>query len=456
MANDIVTVNVFTINAPAPSQLQNAGALISQGGTTLDAGETSLLTSFADLSAIIAPNHALSTLTWTTNVATATAAAPHGLPIGQQIEITVSGVTPSGYNGTFTATVTTTTAFTYSLMSNPGGAATVPGTYVLGSVAELTAMARTFFSQAGSVGVYVLELGPADAEHGIEDLDTYITNNPLSFYIYLIPDGWVDESTYPAFINNYNSPEAKVYFLNTVTLANYTNITAQDKCAPMFINASTMPTTEFSAAAMMFRMLNNKPSSTNKVPPLCFAPLSGVTAGKWTGPNLTTFHTKNINFVKTGAEGGISKYILEWGHTPDGQPWNYWYSADWVQINLDLQISNTIINGSATSINPLYYNQQGINRLQATAASVMQQAISYGLALGQLVQTQLDADTFANNLSSGVYDGQVVVNAVPFASYSAANPLDYAQQLYTGLSAVYTPLRGFEQIVFNLNVSDFA
>jgi hypothetical protein len=148
--------------------------------------------------------------------------------------------------------------------------------------------------------------------------------------------------------------------------------------------------------------------------------------------------------------------ILVWGNMPDGNPWNYWYSADWSQINLDLNISNTIINGSNTTINPLYYNQDGINRLQQSAVSTMQQAISYGLALGQLVQTELDPDTFAANLSAGLYAGQVVVNAVPFAIWNKANPSTYSEGIYGGMAAVYTPARGFEQILFNLNISNLA
>jgi hypothetical protein len=247
-----------------------------------------------------------------------------------------------------------------------------------------------------------------------------------------------------------------VYFYTTVTLSTYANIPATAKCCPMLIEATTIPDTEFSMAAMFWTTLNANPSSTNQVPPLCFSYLVGVTAGSWTNAQLTAFKTNNVNYVATGAEGGISNTLLLWGNMPDSNPWNYWYSADWSQINLDLDLSNTIINGSNTTINPLYYNQQGINRLQASAVDTMQDAIAYGLALGQLIQTTLDPQTFANNVSAGMYLGNVVVNAVPFTTWVGSNPSTYAEGIYGGLTCLYTPARGFEQILFNLNVSDLA
>jgi hypothetical protein len=50
----------------------------------------------------------------------------------------------------------------------------------------------------------------------------------------------------------------------------------------------------------------------------------------------------------------------------------------------------------------------------------------------------------------------VVVNAVPFTTWVGSNPSTYAEGIYGGLTCLYTPARGFEQILFNLNVSDLA
>ena len=70
------------------------------------------------------------TVTALTNVvtlATATTLVNHNLTTGDTI--VMSGCTPSAYNGTYTVTVTGTTSFTYTMATDPGGSASVIGTY---------------------------------------------------------------------------------------------------------------------------------------------------------------------------------------------------------------------------------------------------------------------------------------------------------------------------------------
>lgn len=457
MTNAIVQVNVSQTIAPTPNKLQRTGAMISLGATTLTPGTYGLLTQQSSLTSLLVAPQAISTIVWASSVVTVTTAVAHGYPVGSVISLTIAGAAPAGYNGTFQATITSTTQFTYALVSNPG-TATTTGTVVVGNVTQLSAMVNTFYSQPGSLSVYVLELGVLTGANANTALGAYITANPNFFYSFLVTREMSQDAGYPTFVSAYNATTAKVYFYSTVTLSTYAALTASglNKCAPCLIEAPGIPSTEFTMAAAWWVTLNANPSSSNKVPPLCFSYLVNVTPYPITGPLASTFIASNVWYVSTGAEGGISNLILVWGNMPDGNPWNYWYSADWSQINLDLNISNTIINGSNTTINPLYYDQNGIDRLQASAAKTLQQAISYGLALGQLVQVTLDPGTFAQNVSAGLYVGQVVINAVPFATWNAANPSTYAEGIYGGMAALYSPARGFEQILFNLNVSNFA
>jgi hypothetical protein len=71
----------------------------------------------------------ISTITNVTTTATLTTAAPHNLVTGNRV--TISGATPVQYNGTYVITVTSPTAFTYVMASNPSGSATVVGTYTV-------------------------------------------------------------------------------------------------------------------------------------------------------------------------------------------------------------------------------------------------------------------------------------------------------------------------------------
>ena len=551
-AISIVQVNVSVQVAPTPATLQQSGAFISQGGTDLSPSTYAMITQPSDLVPLLPAPAALSAITWSANVVTVTASASHNLPVGQTMLLTISGVTPTGYNGTYPCTITSTTQFTYPLATNPGSE-TVLGTWTNYSATELTQMVTTYFAQGKGKAVFVLELGASDVTHGVAALSAYLIANPNRsyvpgamgyFYSYLVPREWDSNASFLTLMQSYESPTARTYFFITTTLQNYINYTNLMKCADCMIESpvidifpanaltaisyssgtgyvtattttahgvapgsyftiagctpsgyngtylaltGTQSTTiiyavkanpgsetilgtlqaslyanagvtsaEFSHASDFCVALAYAPSTTNRVTPFAFSYLYGVTPFPIQGFNslVTTLQTANISIVGTGAEGGISQTALFKGHTMDGNPFNYWYSADWMQINLDVATSNAVINGSNNPINPLYYNQPGINVLQSVAASVCNQGIIYGLVLGNVVLTALDGPVLDANLDAGDYADQTVINAVPFVTYSIENPSDYATATYSGLAVIYMPQQGFEHINYNLVITE--
>jgi hypothetical protein len=65
------------------------------------------------------PANALTAISWSGGLVTATTTTAHGVQVGQPVEI--SGVTPSGYNGTYkAASGTTGSTLVYALTANPG------------------------------------------------------------------------------------------------------------------------------------------------------------------------------------------------------------------------------------------------------------------------------------------------------------------------------------------------
>jgi hypothetical protein len=461
MTLQIVTLNVSITNPPQPSTLQRTGAFISQGGTSTAPGTLSLLTSSSSLTSILAAAKPITSAVWASGTVTVTTTTPHGWNTGDSFKVVIAGMTPTAYNGVFTATVTGASTFTYPLVSNPGSA-TVFGTVTDEDVTELTQMNTTFWAQGTGVSVYVLELGPGTPAEGIVYLNTWIQNNPKVVYSFLVPREWDAEPTFYPFVKNFNAPTVLQNFFVTTTQATYTNYGALDNCVFALVEAPAVASaantgTEFSCAAPFYVTLNYNPSSTNQVPPLNCAFVYGVTAypQQGNGTILQTFKTANVNYINTGAEGGLSNTIVQWGHMQDGNPFNYWYSVDWAIINIDLDLSNEIINGSNNVLSPLYYDQPGIQRLQNRAARTLSNGVSYGLILGSVIPVTLDPTTFAQNLNAGTYAGNAVINAVPFAIYTTANPSDYMLGQYNGLQAAVTPKRGFEQIIFNLNVTNF-
>lgn len=432
MTIDIVTIEVSQQVAPAPSTLQKTGAFVTQGGTNIQAGTNMLLTQFGDLTSILNPAININSITWLSNLVTVTLATPHGIPNGATVPITIAGVTPSGYNGNFQGTSTGSNTVTYPLVSNPGSE-TVLGTFILGAVAELVAMATTFFDQGTGASVYVHELGAGSTAAGVTALEAYIADPVVQFYSYLLPAEWANESTAVTMAMQQTALTAKTYFFVTCSLSNYTDWTGPKSVIAM-VQSPDAPSSEFSLAAFFYVTLNYNPSNVNMITPSAFAYLFAVTAySGLTNSQKTALKADGINWVATGSEGGISNTLIKFGTTADGRDFTYWYSVDWLQIQEHQALAAAIINGSNNPQNPLYYNQAGINRLKAVAQGVVNSGISFGLI-----------------------NGAPEVQAIPFVTYVAANPNDFPAGIYNGLSVTFTPNRGFISITFFITVSDLA
>jgi len=208
------------------------------------------------------------------------------------------------------------------------------------------------------------------------------------------------------------------------------------KSAVMRIKAPLDAITTAPAADMFALVLGSSPSETNKLAPFAFRYIYGSVAYPITPLDATNLKAAYINYTDTGAEGGLPNVkTLKWGTTGDGRDFSYWYAVDWVQTNLHLDLANEIINGSNTAINPLYYNQLGINRLQNRAQQTANRAVSYGMLLSTATTP--------------------IVNAIDFVTYTANNPSYYSIGRYDGLSLSAVPARGFKAINFALNVTDF-
>lgn len=458
--NQIVQTNASVQVAPTPTTYLNTGAIVSIGGTTIPTGTIQYIANSGQLATYLKPNLAVSTAAWSTGVVTVTTAA-HNVPVGTTTTIIVSGCAPTGYNGTFIATAATTTTLTYTLASNPG-TLTSSGTVQTGQTIYMAAADATWWAQGNQqVGYYVYETSISAAAAVLTSVQTYLAANPQSIYNWgFLPGIDADATDAEAFFTLYNSYQSLQKFYLPVSAATYATWAAQKTFINVFAfiqSPNAAPITELDSISFMQYMTAFKPSSANKLPPSQYRYLSGVSSySPLTQTLINNFLAGNINFVTTGAEGGISNTILVPGKNLDGTPANVAYSIDWVQVTINEAISNAVINGSNNTLNPLYYNQAGINTLQQVGATVGTQAVQNGLALGQVITTSLDASTFLTNVDNGDYAGNFVINAIPFESYIAAYPANYANQIYGGFQVAYTPQYGFQTIIFNILVTQFA
>jgi len=431
----IVTVNTTVTRAPTVSQLQQSGAIVSAGGTTLSSGTYQYCGSLSAVQAILATPLALTGMVWSSGTVTATTAATIGLATGQTFTTTIAGATPAAYNGTYTATVASANTFTFALAANPG-TQTVPGTYLPSNAGFISNSATTFFAQGNSVGLYVLELGAqTTAASAITALQTWITenSNPQVFYAYLLPAAWDAASS--AALNtmtaNYDSPSGQTYFFVTTTVSNLPNY-ANNKAVYAQVPSPTKASTEHQLSVDFYNWLANKPGSASPLAPMSYRYAFGVTPWSQVGnqTSINTVLTNYGNLILTGAEGGISTACVFKGTTMDGEQAAWWYGIDWFRIQVKQALAAAIINGS-NSNPPLLYDQNGINTLLAVAQNVANSAVKFGCALS------------------------AVVTAVPFATYTTDNPNDYNAGIYNGFAATVVGQNAFLSITFQLDATQF-
>jgi hypothetical protein len=453
----LVTITVNQLVAAAPNNIQQTGALVTQGATSIGAGKTATLTQKGDLTAILAAPLAIAGLSWSGGTVTVTTAAPiPGLATADKFGVTIAGALPAGYNGSFVGTVTGASTFTYALANNPG-AETALGTYTPPGQVDLLGMVTTFFAQGGSTQVQVLELGPADGTTGPPLLSTWIAANPRTFYSYTVPRDWDATAAYLSLIAQFESNSAQTYFFTTTTTANYANYTAQMKDVLLLIEAPGIALTEFSMAAAFNAALSYDPGPIELMTSFNNQFLYGVTPYPLQGNDvlLATLAAANVTVVGTGAEGGISTSTINGGKTLDGHDFSYWFEVDFVVIQSHLQLANYIINNGANNkVNPLGYNQDGIDRLQDVEVAFMQSACAFGVAQGTVVAAGLTPPQLTTALNNGTYEDQNVINCIPFVPYQALEPDDYAEGLYRGMTVVFIPQAFFQQIQVTLLVEN--
>lgn len=347
----IVIVNTTVTSAPAVNTLQQQGAIVSTGGTTLASGTSQYVSSVADAQSILAAPLAITSLAWAAGEVTVTVAENAELTAGDTFAVNIAGAVPAAYNGTFTATVTTAgTAFTYPLVVDPG-TATTEGTYTGPGAAFVANALASFFAAGNTVGVSLLELGAQSSPNaGVAALSTWIADqSPQPFYAYLVDPVWdaSESSALATLAKAYEAPTAQTYFFISTTSSNISAY-ASIKSVFALVPSPNAPLSEVSCAAAFEQWLSNDPSPANVLMPMTYRFVPGTTPWPASGQSsaVDAILTASGNLIMSGSQGGLQASVLFGGTLMDGNDGTFWYGIDYVRIQIAQALAAAVINGA--------------------------------------------------------------------------------------------------------------
>ena len=437
----IVNMTVQVTSAPTPSSLQQSGAIISVGGTTLATGSYQFIGSVAALDLILstAGNYAELTNMATTFFAQGSAVGIYVLELGVNTNV-VDQV------NALNAWITDNPGVFYSYL-NPADWDTLPievGSVIItnGGSGYTTAPTVTFSAASGG-GVTATGTATINGSGVVTAVTItnpgYYPNQTAPTVTFSAPTSGTTATGTVNVVNdlivmggNLSSPSAKTYFFQMTTPANASNYNS-NKAFYVKAPAPTAPSTEFTVAADFYDWLVNNPSQETPLAPMSFRFQYGVTP--WVQYNNSAAINQTLtaygNLVITGSEGGITENINEYGTTSDGSQSSWWYGIDWLNIQIHQAMVAAIINGS-NSIPSLNYDQAGINTLQGVGQKVANAGLSFGCALS------------------------ATVIATPFYDYTKANPDNYKAGLYQGFLLDVVGINGFLHVTFAIDAIQFA
>lgn len=436
ITSGIVNEQVTLVQAPAPNTLQKSGAAISLGGTTLTVNTYQYIDSVATLDSIIS---ATGNYTELTHMATTffaqgntvgfyvlelgtEAAAGDNIPVLQtwindNPGVFYSYLTPFAWDGA--------AGVSYVTLTNGGSGYTAAPTVTFSAPTTGTTATGTATITNGSVTSIII----TNPGSGYTAAPTVTISAPTTG-VTATATATLGNSL-AGIAQNYASPTSKTYFFATTTKTTITNYPAI-KSLITFVPSPTAISTEFGASALFYQWVINDPGAANKLAPMGYRYVYGVTPWETSGNtvDINGILTAYGNLFTTASEGGVSTAIIQKGTVMSGAQASWWYGIDWYQINSHELLANAIINGS-NSQPPLLYNQQGINLLESIAQNEGDVAVEFGCALS------------------------VTVTATPFYTYTQANPSDYAAGIYNGLAATVVGQNGFLSVTFYLEALEF-
>lgn len=443
ITSKIVNLTATVTTAPTPSQLQQSGAIVSVGDTTLTTGTYQYFGDLLTLETLLQTSGAGGNFTELKNMATTFFAQGNGVGI-YVLELGYDAVVPTQVSSLESwISANPEVFYAYQVPAAWDNLSTIVGSVLISNGGSGYTVAPTVtFSAATSSGVTATGTAVIDGSGVVTSVtitnEGWYPNQATPTVTFSAPTTGVTALGAPNMVNalnvmasNYSGATGKTYFFVTsssTTVSDYATV----KSVFATVQSPTAASPEFQSSMPFYQWLVNNPRAETPLAPMAYRYAYGVTKWVESGNKILIdgILTNYGNLILSGAEGGISNATLFKGTLMSGEQSSWWYGIDWIQIQIKQALAATIINGS-NSNPPLLYNQNGINTLQKVAQNIANSAVTFGCALS------------------------AVVTATPFGDYTSANPNDYSAGKYDGLSATVVGQNGFLTITFKLDAIQF-
>jgi len=305
-----------------------------------------------------------------------------------------------------------------------------------------------FFANNATGSAFILEVGAvvgADPGTNIAALATHISNGVDVCGHYSVPDVFYGDADYATLVTLYAGDDPVYKFSNHITHGTapaeqtaFAGLTGKSNWFAVYPSAVS---TENAVGAMVGIMASNvyDVSPSNKMTPLQYKQITGVTAEKLNTTMRTALTNNAVNYVGTIQ----SVTVLFNGRYADNFSWDYRFSERVTLQDIQNSLLALIINGANVPAASVPYNQEGIDKLLAVANA----RASYRKSCNMVT----DFSQTIDNTGTTLVDKNTFF-AIDYYTYKAANPAKYQAGEYDGLSGFIEIGKFFRKVTFNVTL----
>ncbi|EGV1470926.1 hypothetical protein JF110_001651 [Campylobacter jejuni] len=278
----------------------------------------------------------------------------------------------------------------------------------------------------------------------IEDLNDFILQKLYPCYVFVLPNKISkDINIRKNLFNLYNDINARTYFYVNLDVkenldlpGSYYSKIKNCKCVAGFYDNSVGAVGLAAQVSGLFASNIFDISELNPASPFNYKTLNGLDFNEIEYTTQQKIIQSSLNFV-----GSISKNtVLLNGRFQDTYAIDYWYQWDLVAFYLERDLKALILNGVNNPVNIVKYDQTGIDILESRVKATLNNMINYGCL------TEFGASI---DPASGELKGRGSITTIPFNSYIKANPDDYKNEIYNGISFYLRIGKYIRQVVLN-------